>query len=496
MKIQILKLDASDDLASVSDKLNWAQAARVLLLWPPVGRVLRRRLDLVLLQRAARRKGAQLGLVTHDLDVLDLAAELGIPTFDSPDAATGDGWRRGRTPPRPTTRRRPAPDLASLRPPTAQPGRLGRILRWPLFLAACASVVAIAAALVPSATIRLPLATTTQESRLTLLLDPTLPSPVADRIPAYTVRTRLREELRVPTTGTALVPAEPARGTVLFTNLTGEPVTVPAGTGLRATAFGNMRFLTQDTVTAPDGAGSSVSVPVVAAEPGSQGNLPAGAIDAVEGALGMLLRVTNDDPTAAGTDTARAAVGLADRARLLREATDLVLQRGEAELGASLNPDLTLAGGTVRIVREYVRTYDHEVGEAADAVDLILEVEVAGLAYRWADVEAAARSALQASAAGRLEAPASMQVRLLSDPSTDAAGQTRLSVLASRRIADVPAYTQLLPRLLGRSPEEAASLLAASLDLRRPPSIACAPSWWPLMPLISARIQVLPDWVE
>ncbi len=497
MKIQILQLEPSDDRASVSDKLNWAQAPRVLLIWPPSGRILTRRLDLVLLQRAARRKGAQLGLVTRDPDVLDLAAELGIPTFDTPDAAAGEAWRRGRTSTRPITRRPPPLDLVSLRPRAPGPAHLHPLLRWPLFMAACASVIAIAVTVIPSATIRLPLAAARQEMQITLLLDPSLrSSSSADRIPALTVRTRLREEMRVPTTGTTFVPSEPARGTVLLTNLANEPVTVPAGTGLRASGFEDFRFLTLDSVIVPAGAGSAASAAVVAAEPGSRGNLPAGAIDAVEGPLGILLRVTNPEPTAAGTDAARPAVALADRARLLRDATSLLLQRGEADLGASLDPGLALAAGTARIVREYVRTYDHEVGEPADSVGLVLEAEVAALAYRWTDVEAAARAALEASAPGKIEAPGSLRVSLRSDPATDASGQTRLFVVAERRVASPPASISILPRLLGRSPAEAASVLAASLELASPPLIELVPPWWPWMPLVAARIQVVPEWAE
>lgn len=496
MKIQILQLDASDDRASVSDRLNWVQAPRVLLIWPAVGRPLTRRLDLILLQRSARRRGAQLGLVTHDRHILDLAAELGIPTFDTPDAAAGDGWRRGRGIARGPTRRCPSPDLAILRPPTTRPGRLERLLRWPLFLAACASAVAIAVVIVPQATIRLPLATETQQMELTLVLDPTLASVAADRIPGFTVRKRLREELRLSTSGTTLVPAEPARGFVLFTNLTSEAVSVPAATGVRATAFEGTRFVTQDTAVVPAGPGNSAAVAVIAAEPGSHGNLPAGAIDAVEGTLGLLVRVTNEQPTAGGADMARAAVAAADHARLLREATRLLVQRGETELVGALDPGLALASGTTRIVREYVRTYDHDVGEPADAVGLILEAEVASLVYRWSDVEAAARAALVASAPDLLEAPGSFQVHLLSNPTTASVGQTRLFLLATRLVAQPPAYDDLVPRLLGRPANEAASLVAASLNLERPPTIKRSPPWWPLMPLIRVRLQMQPEWLE
>ena len=61
MKVQILRLDAEDDLASIQDRLAWIQAGRVILVWPGEGVRLPRRLDLLLLQRQAERRGARAG---------------------------------------------------------------------------------------------------------------------------------------------------------------------------------------------------------------------------------------------------------------------------------------------------------------------------------------------------------------------------------------------------------------------------------------------------
>jgi len=280
----------------------------------------------------------------------------------------------------------------------------------------------------------------------------------------------------------------------LFSNLTDAEVTIPQGTGLRVSAFGGARFLTEEPLVVPAGRGSSAPASVVAEAPGSQGNLPSGAIDAVEGSIGLLVQVTNPEPTTGGSDSTRAAVALADRARLLRETTSLLLQDAETELASSLDPGTELAVGSLRIVREHVRAYDGEVGEPADTVGLTLEADVAGLAYRWSDVEALARAALDASRPGWVEDPGSLQVRPLSPPSTDSSGQTRLSLLATRRAAQMPRYLHLLPQLLGRTPTEAASLLRSSLSLDREPAIEIRPAWWPRLPILGVRIEVVPEW--
>src|SRR5258708_14870334 len=83
MKLQIVQLEPYDDVISVRDRLSFVQTERVLLVWPRASNILKRKLDLVLIQREAARRGARLALATHDLDFIEHAAELTISTFDS-----------------------------------------------------------------------------------------------------------------------------------------------------------------------------------------------------------------------------------------------------------------------------------------------------------------------------------------------------------------------------------------------------------------------------
>src|SRR5579859_475625 len=109
--------------------MGWAQTTRVLLVWPAQGRVLARRIDLLLLQRHARQLGAQLALITTDPLVREYARELGLPTFGSVEASRGHTWRARAPrdalalPPRERLDRstlRPPPPF---RPPAGRPGR-------------------------------------------------------------------------------------------------------------------------------------------------------------------------------------------------------------------------------------------------------------------------------------------------------------------------------------------------------------------------------------
>ena len=92
MKTQIIQLEAHDDTLSVQDKLDWAQAPRVLLVWPDQDKVLRNRLDLILLERYCSSHGSQLALQTKDQEVIFQAGKAGIPVFQTRREAQLQPW--------------------------------------------------------------------------------------------------------------------------------------------------------------------------------------------------------------------------------------------------------------------------------------------------------------------------------------------------------------------------------------------------------------------
>ena len=90
-----IQLDIGEDIASIRDRLSFIRGQRVLIIWPEKGTALTRKLDLVFIQREARRRVIQLALVTHDESVINHANELGISTFETIKDAEKSRWKRG-----------------------------------------------------------------------------------------------------------------------------------------------------------------------------------------------------------------------------------------------------------------------------------------------------------------------------------------------------------------------------------------------------------------
>jgi len=511
VKEQILVLDPHDDYHSARDKMGWVQTQRVVLVWPPRGHrrtppPLARPLDLHLLHRHAHRLGAQLALVTKDEVIRENARALGLATFESIESTRRMRWR-SRVPKVRPARRQPPPDTAAIRRrrharrTAALPPRLQLALRLPVFLLGLAALFGLLFAVVPSATITLTPAAQPVAAVVEIIADPNLPSPIAPSpiarglISARTVRVEVQSTQLLATTGEIEVPDARARGTVVFSNVAGTPALIPQGTSVRTSMGNSVRFVTQRAVNLEGRIGATVEVPIEAVERGAAGNVGAGLINAIDGPLGTQLTVTNPTPTEGGTTRQRAAVAEADREQL-RALLFRQLQLAAAEaVAAQLQPGEFLVSQTLTLTNVLAETFDHAVGEAADALSLTLRVAVAGLAVDENEARAVAEAALRA----QLPPDAALSaepLRFERDPalSLDEAGRVRFSLRAEGRY--LPRLDREAVRNLVRSRrvDEAAQALQAAFPLSAAPQITLDPGWlarwYPYLPWLPIRINV------
>ena len=94
--IERLPLESTDSVASLRVKLLPLRGQRVLLIWSPDSDNLKRKLDLVLIQREADRSAIQLAIVSDDPRLIGYAAELNISCFESVEASENERWKRSR----------------------------------------------------------------------------------------------------------------------------------------------------------------------------------------------------------------------------------------------------------------------------------------------------------------------------------------------------------------------------------------------------------------
>jgi hypothetical protein len=448
---QIIYLEVDDDIAAIRDRLEWAQARRVLLVIPPSCQTLSNLVNLKLLQRHVHNLAMEAALVTRDATTRELAHEVGFPVFSSLGRAQRAKWYGRRViekaPPRPREYKGPRPREPILPAWSESPGRGQQILAVAFFSILFLFLAAAVLLLVPSATVTL--------------------RPMTKRDAA---------DAR-------------ATGTVIFVNKINEPVEIPLGTVVGTSAGTNIRFTTIETATLPSAIGGTAETGIVSVEPGPSGNVDAFMINTIEGPLALQVRVVNDKPTGGGNMKQVGVVTQADKDRLKASLLQKLQQDAYNRILEELKeqefvPPESL---TVEVVSE---TYDKFVDEEADVLGMKMVVSASGTAIGGQDanalvyrlLEARVREGYQLTAEGlHFEAGQIVTVE---------GRKVSFTMKASGLIVPVIDLNTVINDIRGRPIEEAENLLSQRFPLEERPIIEVAPDWLGRVPLLPFNIDV------
>ena len=496
MKTDTIQLESYDDVVSARDKMSWAHSGRILLVWPAHGRILTRRLDLVLLQRTAADLGGQLALVTRDLQVRIYARELSIPVFWSARRAQEAKWK-GRHPRLATwdsldTGSQPgdAPRALPLHPPRPS-GISSPFVRFAFFTLGVLALLAIAAVLLPQAQINLAPRTQSQEAQVNVIASPDAQMVnLSGQVPANRVTVVVEGRDVMTATGYLDLPETPATGEVEFRNLTDQAVMIPSGSIVMTLDAQPIQFATTEPGLLRPGVGVSLTIPVQAIAPGHQGNVKTGEVRAVGGLLGTMIEVQNHQPTQGGTNRQRLGPTDVDRWRLLNRLTDSLRVTAANELKNSLPPGDFLSIPSLELNRTVEQVYEPEQGAPSDTLTLHLRLEFSALVVRAAYLRQLAKGVLDAGLpAGYAPIPDTLVFEPVSE-AVQEAGSVRWNMAIQRMMVASFPERQAIETVVGLPPEQARQRLSALLPLAQVPEISLSPSWWPYLPILPFRISV------
>jgi hypothetical protein len=486
--IFLLHLEEHDDRFSLRDRLHWAKTRRVLLIWPARKRVRLQVLDLKFLQFHARRLGAELGIVSRRAEVRAMAKALGIPAFAHLRQAQRRPWP---APPK----RLPHSSRRIKRPVARRTRPLSPLSRLLFFFLGVLAVLSLLVLFLPRATLTLTPQTRLQQETFTLVAS-SIPDATQPALRLQPVEVEQIAEEDLKATQRIVVPLRKAQGMVRFTNLTTLSQTIPAGTVVYVPGDKPQRFITLNEAGLPPSAGQFVEVPVEAVEAGSQGNVPAQAIRAIEGPLALSLSVTNPQPTQGGDDVERLAITPQEvqalREQLLSQLRAQAIQEARQHLaeGDLLFPEtLELAEVLEDQAQPPPETYPSRL-------HLRLRVR-----YRlWTLSGEALRPLLESRLNAALSAEDvpqadSLRYRLLTVEVENGEEPLRLrfSLDAQRRLLARLDTLEIFATLRGKASSQALQALR-SLPLAEPPRLEIWPPFWPWVPLlpIQMTIRLLP----
>lgn len=516
---EILEVNPAATLQAVRRQLTELRRQRVALLVPETWPELQNTAQLRLLQRQAQRQRCELGLITRNPQLHQLAQSVGLPVFVKPDEAMNDSWRmrplapllhprrlRAGLPDEPRWRRRKIIDLETT--PTYFRSRQKRIASeaayrqpLPLWLSwlgtTLAGLLMVAAVglfvvyVIPAATITLvpgrePIAVTLQ-----LTANPSLDVPDLEfrQLPARLVETNIEETGTIATTGTRQKATDRAQGSVVFSNLGSNPVSIPAGTIVGTGTGTAVNFRTTTAVQVPGGFNQQVTASIEALEPGIQGNVRANTINTIGGGYNLRVRVTNPGGTGGGGAALTPVVTQEDRDKLLAE----LLARAEARAVESLQPSIN-AGEWLspESILTFVTSQAFSAfnDEEAQELSLTLRLLVRGVAVDQNILrEMLLETAQQAiPERGKLVASTLSAQRVPGADFIGGAVTFTMTVIADYVIPIDP--VEVRTAIAGLPPEEAIQLVQARWPLDRVPEIHRDPEWFATLPSIGNRIQV------
>ncbi len=501
MRIQIIKLKEHDDVTSTRDKLAWGQAARLLLVCPEEGRILTRRIDLVILQRYCQSRGSHLGFVSQDPLIRENARLLGIPIFSGEEEALNTHWNKNK--PLGKRERHALPDLrlmgreirSNLNTTANSDNSRWYELRWVrfgFFTVAILSVLVLAGAFYPSARIVLSPETENQEIILPILASSQIKAVnISGSLPARTIAAVVEGRDKIPVTGTTNIPDQYAFGEVQFTNLSDQLIFVPAGTIVDDLDVANARFITTKGGGVSAGTGETGLIPIRALQAGSVGNLPEGTINAIEGPMGLQLSVTNLSQTTGGSDTTVPAVSASDYNNLRTRLLQSLKQTAYQQIATELSPDDLLVQATLdgrNIINE---ESDPGINEPADYLSMSLRIEYTALYLSGEDLKAMGTANLDA-ALGQdfLPVDGSLKIETIADPQVETDQVIRWEIKVSRITQLKLSDEQVTGMVLGMTPDAASRKLMKELPLVTTPRVKMTPTWWPQLPILAFRISI------
>ena len=491
MKTTIITLESHDDLISVRDRMSWAKTPRILLVWPKFEKVTLRQVDLKVLQRHASSLGAQLGLVTRQRRVRADAEALGILVFESTGKAQRVTW------PKPKRRNLPhkAPDK-TLREQREQvqvreeAWRAHPLTRMLMFSIGVLSVLALVALFIPRAQVHLSPVTQMQSIVVPVIANPSVNSVfVTGSIPAREKRIVVDGTQRVTVTGEGIVPQSKSKGVVIFRNLTQSAVNIPIGTIVTA---GDVRFVTTELGVLNPGVGETVELRIEAMEGGLAGNLDAEAINVVEGRLGLSLSVINPEPVTGGRERASVQATDSDRERAKTLLLKSLERDARTNLPDELNPGDVLFDETFAFSQILSENYDLPAGAAGSQLTLTMQVEYMVQYAAASDLTELATLALNASLpSGFLALSDVLTVESAASPELLEDGSAHWAIRAERKIVQQVNTSRVTKLILGLGSSDAQSKLDEALPLKTEPKISLTPSWWPWVPIVPFRIEVV-----
>ena len=494
--VEIIKLQGYDNFYSLMDRLHQRDASgqgavRMLLVWPPRGRVLETPMEFGRLRAWAVRNHYETALLIPGDEVsLKMAKEQGLPAFRNFQEAGEKKWARPEKLPSAGDPAERIRKLALLRKDLehAQRPKIPFAVRLLFFVLTVLVLCTAFYAVIPQARVDITPYLTRKGVNMTIWTDDRLDMPtLAGGIPTIEKKFDLDLTVEVPSSGQVKIESGIAVGQILVRNTCDRIYPSSAGVlvGTAEDFEQGINFVTLDDVTLDPGEERTVRIEAVSG--GTAWNLPAGAVRYAEYPKSLCWEVRQNQPTAGGSSGIYASPNDADRAAA-RESISAQIARA-AQNALANDPEgqdlLMLGEPVVRAVRQ--EQMQPDLGFASDILTLRQSLEVSVKAVRRSDMESIIRGQ---SARMDLQVAGFVGYEILSGPREEN-GLSLWSIRADYLVYEPETNEEALQIMLrGKTLPQARSVLN-TLHHVKTYSITLLPSALKQMPIAAQNIRVV-----
>ena len=496
MKTYIIQLEKHDDLDSARDKLKGAKARRVIFVWPKSGKSLSDYYSLSLLKREADRLGLSISFITKNQETRENARSIGIPLFSTLGKAQKTSWLES---PHRKIVRNPAVgyerlvlEREMLHPQKKKSG-LREVGRVTAFLLGILSLVVLVLFLYPSAVVKISPVKTEQNVSFTIKVNTEAEEVnLAGIIPGKSVPIELSGLKTGESSGIVKVGATAAKGVITVTNLSLQQFSLLKGTRFVPANSSNMSFASTTDAAFDGTLNQSVDIPVIAEQPGEDGNLPAGTNFIPQSIQAISVSLVNQAPFKGGTSVNSPSPTDEDYAKARQELMDQLKKQAVETLLTDLSQDSVLIPMSLAEVKT-TEIKSTEPGSPADHFTLEIKADFSAVTYRQSDVTSLAQSILNANLNGDL-LPVSGTLNLKAISAIiGQQGEYSWNIAASQLVAPRLEEEVISQSLINLPVTKAESYLDKELALDKPSEVIVNPGWWKRMPFVYFRIQVEED---
>jgi hypothetical protein len=488
MKLQLIQIEAFDNLFSLKEKLIHAKAESLLLIDQTGSSIFQDKKQAKLIQRTLIKIGKEVGVVTNNTTTTSILKDVGLNYFSDIDSAQRFPWGSRNLSSQKTWRVKK--NRALFLKIGIKESRISPITRVVSLVIGIASVIVLAGLFIPSAEIKIKVPVSNQTIQIPLQINGPNQARGANLLFVMPSISEVEVFRTSKVTGTINVPSVKSKGKIDFVNLTSDAFLIPAGLVLRSSLDEKKEYVTIESGEVNAGPEGRLSLQIEAVSAGEKGNAEVGEITAILGPFGLHLAASNSEAIQGGSDIEKSYPSTTDRNNLRQLCLENLKSKAKIQIQNSLTPDEIFLSGTLNISEILIEDYFPAGDTPTDDLSLSIRAKVTSIIIPKKNLAANSKPYLDILLPEKYYASSDISIDNIEVKKVNPDGSINAILKASRIIKMVINMDEIKALSSGRPKNEVIQVLEQQYHQNASGVITIHPGWIQDLPRIPLRINV------